>query len=565
MTTGTSQGRRIEAVAPSRRVRELKDLSRQLARHRLSPLQVCEAVITDRIAIERVRRFFSGLPRDEKHYWVASLYALLIPKERRKRLATYFTPPHLAHYAIRLLLDEGLRLGVDRIHDPASGGAAFLVPLAGELIKRGRVHQQSVRQIEQAVASTLSGAEIEPQLARLSELLMRDMLRHELGTTKAVAPIAIERCNSLKRDVPAASYDAVIANPPYGRVLRPAAWMLRDYKAVISDGYVNLYALFVEHAIRWTKPGGHICLIIPISFLGGPHFAALRNRILEAGHLLRLDLIDKRDDLFLDVLYDVAVLLIRKKGRPVKVEAPRCRLIISDGKLTDLGRVDVPDLPSERAWAIPDGRGPQRLFADGCHTLASYGYVVKAGYFVWNREQHRYRVSKAPRVNEVPLFWAHNIRANAVCFPYADPQENKVGCVRIERATPVVRVDAILLQRTSNRRQKRRLVAGLVRQSKVPGGRGFVTENHTIAILPDPKAKQRVPLRVLCRLLNTAAVDDRFRRMSGTVSVSTTGLRELPLPDPDLVRLYFSKLSEDERAAQRAYERSTETHENVGR
>lgn len=565
MSAETGQERQVEAVAPARRVRELKNLARQLGGVRLSPLQICEAVITDRIANERVRTFFAGLPKEDKHYWIASLYALLIPAERRKQLAMYFTPPHLAHYAIRLLLEEGLRLGVDRIHDPASGGAAFLVPLAGELIKRGRARGQSSRQVEQLIAATLSGAEIEPQLARLSELLMHDMLGQEFRPAGQVAPVAIERCNALKRELPKTPYDAVIANPPYGRVLRPEPWILRDYASVISDGYVNLYALFVEHALRWCKPGGLICLIIPISFLGGPHFAALRQRILEAGHLLRLDLIDKRDDLFLDVLYDVAVVLVRKKGRPVKVEAPRCRLIASDGGVTDLGRVDVPDVPGERAWAVPDGRGPERLFASGRHTLASYGYVVKAGYFVWNREQHRYRVAKTPRRSEVPLFWAHNIRANAVCTPHADRGGGKVGCVEVEHLTPVISVDAILLQRTSNRRQKRRLIAGLVRQSKVPGGRGFVTENHTIAILPDPKVKHRVPLSVVCRLLNTAAVDDLFRRMSGTVSVSTRGLRELPLPDPDLARLYFSVMSDDERAAEQAYECSAPSRDKPGR
>jgi len=39
-----------------------------------------------------------------------------------------------------------------------------------------------------------------------------------------------------------------------------------------------------------------------MSFVGGPYFAALRKRILERASVLRLDLIDKRSDVFLDVL-----------------------------------------------------------------------------------------------------------------------------------------------------------------------------------------------------------------------------------------------------------------------
>lgn len=37
--------------------------------------------------------------------------------------------------------------------------------------------------------------------------------------------------------------------PPYGRILRPSATLLQRYRPVIADGYVNLYALFVEQAL----------------------------------------------------------------------------------------------------------------------------------------------------------------------------------------------------------------------------------------------------------------------------------------------------------------------------
>ena len=53
-----------------------------------------------------------------------------MPKALRRRLAAYFTPPHLAHYAIDVLVEAGIKPGQHRILDPASGGAAFLVPLA---------------------------------------------------------------------------------------------------------------------------------------------------------------------------------------------------------------------------------------------------------------------------------------------------------------------------------------------------------------------------------------------------------------------------------------------------
>jgi adenine-specific DNA-methyltransferase len=93
----------------------------------------------------------------------------------------------------------------------------------------------------------------------------------------------------------------------------------------------------------------------------------------------------------------------------------------------------------------------------------------------------------------------------------------------------------------------------MVRQADVIGGRGFVTENHTIVIVPDPARRQQLPLRTVCRLLNTMAVDDRFRRMSGSVSVSTKAFRDLPLPAAaDLRRFFNARERSDDDAADAA-------------
>ena len=123
-------------------------------------------------------------------------------------------------------------------------------------------------------------------------------------------------------------------------------------------------------------------------------------------------------------------------------------------------------------------------------------------------------------------------------------------------STAIIRSDAIIVQRTSNKRQSRRLNAAVVRKVKVPGNRGFVGENHTIIIIPDPAREQKIPLAMLWRLLNTAAVDARFRRMSGSVSVSTKALNQLPLPTATHVRATFGSGSEDEGAAELAYAES---------
>jgi len=548
---------RQEAFEPaiSRRLSELRHVAVTLKKLRMSPLDICRTVIEGRALDLKSRAFFAGLPEDEKHYWISSLYALLMPASRRRRLAAYFTPPHLAQYAIDVLSAAGIQPGKDRILDPASGGAAFLVPLAARIASQARQRGGSAESILRAIESTLAGVEIERDLARLSKTLLADLLRREIRSAGRKPRISIKHADTLKLPPPETLYDAVIGNPPYGRIFRPSKTILDAFAPVISDGYVNLYALFLDQTIRWVKPGGVICLIVPMSFVGGPYFTALRKHILETSYVLRLDPIDKRSDVFLDVLYDVCVLVLRKKGTLARAVVPKSSLLMIGQSNRPLGTLEIPDHASGRMWALPDENQKEELFQTGLETLEDYGYIAKTGYFVWNREQHRYRAGYKPRPTEVPLFWAHNVTANRPCRPYdGKPNSSRIGFVKVEReSSAIICSDAIILQRTSNRRQARRLIAAIVRKSNVPGRRGFVTENHTIIIVPDPTKKQKVTLKTLCRLLNTAAVDMRFRRISGSVSVSTKALRQLPLPAATHVRAAFRPGTEDDHVAEVAY------------
>jgi len=547
---------RADEPTLNRRWQDLRLVTRELKRFRLGALQLCESILADRLMGKAARAFFADLPEDERHYWIASLYALLMPPARRRRLAVYFTPPHLARYAIDVLVDAGVKPGVDRILDPASGGAAFLVPLAARIAREGRRRGLAGNDILRRIEDTLSGIEVEPNLASLSQSLLSELLSEEMAVAgRRKLQMQIERANALTLCAPEDLYDAVIGNPPYGRIFRPSRQLLKTFAPVITDGYVNLYSLFVKQSLDWVKPGGIVCLILPLSFIGGSNFSSLRKYILEFARLIRLDPIEKRDDVFLDVLYDLCVLVLEKKDAKPRYVKAQSALLTANQTALELGHLDIPLFPSTRVWALPDGVQNDRLFESGLATLQDYGYFTKTGYFVWNREKQRYRTGFGPRSTEVPLFWAHNVRANAQCEPLADRTgSGRLGFVKISADnTAVVHTDAIILQRTSNRRQKRRLIAGTVRRRWVPGRMGFVTENHTILILPDPAKVQKLSLTMLCRLLNTEAVDARFRRMSGTVSVSTKALRSLPLPAADEVQKAFAAASSDDEASEMAY------------
>ena len=222
------------ALTLDRRLQQLRLIAGRLKGSRMSPLQLCEAVIDGRIVDPLTRHFFSGLPVEERHYWIASLYALRMPKARRRRLAAYFTPPHLVRHVIAVLIENEIEPGTHRILDPASGGAAFLVPLAAQIAERERKRGASAESVLRAIESTLAGIEIEPQLAELSRRLLADLLRPEIEAARRAPRLSIKTADALKLPASDQLYDVIVANPPYGRVFRPTRKLLKCFETGVS-------------------------------------------------------------------------------------------------------------------------------------------------------------------------------------------------------------------------------------------------------------------------------------------------------------------------------------------
>jgi len=74
--------------------------------------------------------WLSEEPFNEAAYWLATAYAILVGAKLRTERALYFTPPRLADRLIDKLVEHGASLTTHHWHDPACGGAAFLVPIA---------------------------------------------------------------------------------------------------------------------------------------------------------------------------------------------------------------------------------------------------------------------------------------------------------------------------------------------------------------------------------------------------------------------------------------------------
>lgn len=533
---------RTLAVPPPTEIQSVLGLARRVAsKIRLEArtpgerLEFCRRLLSVRTRDDRLQplcQVLSKLVADERHYWVGTFYTLLLTPDERRAQAAYFTPPHLSKAIVSLVRKEGFDPGVHRVIDPAAGGAAFLSTIAAEMSRAGVTGKQA--------ASRLTGIEIDYGLARLSELLIAEMLGVPVNTGSIV-----KRADALQFEA-SRKYDLVVANPPYGR-LSLSCQADDRWEEVCHPGHINKYALFTKRCFELVRSGGLVALVIPSSFIAGPLYDRLRTFLRANGEVLSLGSVVNRDDVFVDVAQDVCVLLARAG------EAHRPRAAVAYGHFSDekpfrgVSSFTLPAKPAE-PWSLPvTGTG---LPVGGC-TLEHYGVSLRSGYFVWNREKARMKTN-AKAAGAMPLIWARNITAGKLCRPAARKRKGIDYVTFKEHSAAIVTEPALMIQRTTNSAQPRRLIAARVAPEVYQRWGGFVSENHTIVGVSD--GSQRLAL--VCRLLNSAAVDARYRQLSGTASVSVTLLRTLDLPDPAILEAETNSTLDFEKAVANAYAKS---------
>lgn len=97
-------------------------------------------------------------------------------------------------------------------------------------------------------------------------------------------------------------------------------------------------------------------------------------------------------------------------------------------------------------------------------------------------------------------------------------------------ATYVVKEACVIVQRTSNRLQQRRINAAELPQGYLDRYGDIIGKNHVIFVRP--YGEPVISPRALARLFNSRPLNDRFARICGTISLPVSLLNTLDMPDP---------------------------------
>ncbi len=511
-------------------------------------LEYCRGLLTEDgidSLPEGVVDFFEAAEPDERNYAIASAYALLIGEKRRHALSAYFTPPVLARAVIEACAPVLAERKEPTVLDPACGGGSFLTPIARHLITKAIKAGVSVDEACRSALKSVRGIELDAGLAALSQALLRNTLASEYGFT-VKGPLGLVRCADALGERFGEGFDLIVGNPPYSKIGRAGVTgELKEAGLANIGGHTNLYALFLLKSLGWLKPGGGLVFVLPTSFVAGPHFAGLRQEVLRRAEVQRIDLHEQRENLFLGAVQDICLLSLRRRLKDVTSAAAEHSY--------DLGVIDAGG--ARRAagtaaakaggepWTLPVANEvkafvPRDAKNAGAKafTLEDYGYRIRVGKVVPTRE--RAQLHKKRAKGDFPLLWASAIRPDGgFDFNASAKMDNAQWYAPLDPAT--VRYNtvrpAVIVQRTSNRDQARRLNAAAVPLAfRKKHRKGFVAENHVI-VLESLTAKPRVAPTKTAALLNAAVVNERFQTVCGSFSVSAKLLERLALPDPSLI------------------------------
>lgn len=466
-----------------------------------------------------------SLPPAEALFQLTSLYTALLDSRERSALGAFYTPPALAERLLDLAGEHNVDWRTASILDPASGGGAFLVPAASRM-------RTALANVDPAFAlaqigTRLKGFELDPYAAWFGQAAVEIELADLSARARRPVPIVVRVVDTIE-EAPSEDYDLVVGNPPYGRLTLTPDQRARFARSLY--GHANLYGVFTDIAVRWAKPDGVIAYLTPTSFLGGQYFSALRSMLAVEAPPVSVNFVQARSGVFEDVLQETLLAIYRRGQKAGRFQVHYLQLAgDAETRLVRNGTVSLPATASD-PWLAPREPHQTKLIATAermtCR-LADWGYQVSTGPLVWNRfkSQLKDRPSKQTR----PLIWAEAVTTDGR-FIHRAERRGHAPYFKIERGDAWLVVDqaCVLVHRTTAKEQPRRLIAAELPQAFIDAEGGVVVENHLNMVRPT--ASPKVSPAVVAAFLNSAAADQLFRCINGSVAVSAFELEALPLP-----------------------------------
>ncbi len=504
-----------------------------------------------------------GLDFLEATYWLSSAYAMLADEGYRKRLAMFFTPPSLTEGLLDDLTKQGADFSRESFMDPACGGAAFLAPIAQRMRALLRAKGSPTLRILQHIETHLYGYDLDKTLCALSKHFLCMALHEEIQDTGYVPSFNVQVADSLARSTARfGTVDVVVCNPPYRKMTSQELEPLRARYADVIEAQPNLYCLFICLCVRLLREGGRAALVTPTSFLSGQHFGRLRQFLIRHTDIEHIGMVSDRQGVFIDVEQETALTVLRRRAEEERTQLRANVSVVSgSGEYAPVGECTLPNAGA--VWPIPRSIGDVALLKTATHSpfrLSDYGYRVRIGSYVWNRDKRPKFDSlqdarRAKARTAMPLMWSRDITPGGIVRLEATSSfagEHRFVDLGDRKHTSVIVSPCVVMQRVTSNDQPRRLVVAAVSPGVFETYGGFIGENHVVIIEATAVTPALSPTK-LAKLLGAHVIERYFRCISGATNVSAFELNQLALPDPKTLRAGIADGKSMDEAARHAF------------
>lgn len=230
-------------------------------------------------------------------------YEELVGDNLRGDRGEYFTPRNVTDMAVAMVLasypaTKGRQL---KVLDTCCGTGGFLVSYVNHIRTMLTQHEQNkggseieIRQrvserIKEMCSQNLHGLDINPFLVRTCQM---NLVMHGDGSANVFSADSLSSPGSWTNEeatkkVGRGKFDVVITNPPFGgRAAVDDPHILADFEIAIEDAKSRRTSmpaeqLFVEGALKFVKPGGHLAIVLPDSILNNPGLQFIRSWLLK--------------------------------------------------------------------------------------------------------------------------------------------------------------------------------------------------------------------------------------------------------------------------------------------
>lgn len=261
---------------------------------------------------------------------LSSLAKPELSRSSRRVTGAYYTDFRLAEYLVRPLKNGLIKQPL--ILDPASGTGILLTAAVVAL------EAQKTKRRSALIAESIYAADLSARALRGAALALSSLTDDHGAITSLRAHLrqgdSLVQGNSLWADVAPEGFDAVVGNPPWEKLklsrheflesngvdrhygdgyeesfsfedFSEVRYELGQYAARLAKnfdlqgaGEHDLYKLFLELAVRFTRAGGHILLLIPAGLIRSLGTQHLREFLLSTCGDIEITLLENRSRFF---------------------------------------------------------------------------------------------------------------------------------------------------------------------------------------------------------------------------------------------------------------------------